>query len=104
VDVEKRDDVAFMERVAFDVSERAAKLRDRSDRDVPGNERVRDARQLAVMEVDVGPADLGEQHVEQRGAGIECRPGELDDADGLVRCRDCGGENARRSGHDLSRR
>jgi len=52
-----------------------------------------------MMEMDVGSADLGEQDVQQGRTGLERRTGELDDADRLVRRRDGGGKNGRRSRH-----
>jgi hypothetical protein len=53
------------------------------------------------VQVDVGAADLGEEHVQERGAGLERRPRELADADWLVRRRDRGGENGLWS-HDMN--
>ena len=47
-----------------------ARRLDDADRHVAGNDRERDV-ELAVMEVDVGAADLGVERAEQRGAGFE---------------------------------
>src|SRR5688572_29631705 len=49
VHIEERDDVTFTERRALDVRERSTELRDLADRDVAGNQRIRNARQLPVM-------------------------------------------------------
>ena len=65
MNVEKRDDVALLEWIALDVRDRTAKLLDHTDRHVAGNQRIGDARQLAMVQVNVCPANLGEQHVKQ---------------------------------------
>jgi hypothetical protein len=92
VNVEKRDRVALTERTTLHVRERPTELGDPADRHVTRNERIGDARELAVMEVDVGAADLGEQHVEQRGTALDHRARELAHAHRLVRRRDRRGE------------
>jgi hypothetical protein len=49
MDVEERDDVAFLERVAFDIRDGTAHLLDHANGDVTRNERIGHARQFAVM-------------------------------------------------------
>ena len=69
MDVEEGDDVAFLDRLAVDVLEISARLVDDADGDVAGDDRERDV-ELAVMEMDVGAADLGVESLEECGAGL----------------------------------
>jgi hypothetical protein len=63
------------------------------------DERVRNARQLAVMEVDVRATHLREQHVKESSPLLERWARERGNANRFVRRRDRGGEDGRRVGH-----
>ena len=86
VDVEKRDQVAFAERLAVDVDELAAVRCQHADRHVTGDHRKPHARHLAAPDVHVGAAYLGVRGGEQRRARRQRRRRKLHHPRIGVRC------------------
>ena len=84
VHVEEGDNVAHLERLAIHVGHREWQFADPADRYVAGDDREGDARQPAVMDVDVRPTDFRVENVEHRRAGLETRPGNLLQPDALA--------------------
>jgi hypothetical protein len=70
VDVEKGDDVAFFDRVAVDVTQLSARLLDHTDGDVARDNRERNV-EPAMVQVDVGSADLRVQRAKERRISFE---------------------------------
>jgi hypothetical protein len=64
---------------------------DCADGDVTGNERIGDAGEAAMVQMNVGATDLGVACPEERGTGLEVRGRRLAKLDRLVGCRDDGG-------------
>src|SRR4029079_4623385 len=83
VDVEEGDDVAFLDRRALDVGELASRRFNDADGDVAGDDREWDV-EAAVVEVDVGSADLRIERPEQRCPGFEVRSCNVPDFQGLA--------------------
>src|SRR6185503_310565 len=90
VDVEEGDDVAFLDRRALDVGELASRCFNDADGDVAGDDREWDV-EAAVVEVDVGSADLRIERPEQRCPGFEVRSCNVPDFQGLAGASHDGG-------------
>jgi len=73
VDVEECYDVAFLDSAAVDVRDRSANLCDSADADMTGNDRVGNARQLSVQQMNVGAAHFRIHRVQQGAAWLELR-------------------------------
>ncbi len=69
VDVVERDERPRRDRAPLDVGERSVRLEDPADTHVARDDRVGNAREPAVVEVDVGAADLARDGLEHRAAG-----------------------------------
>jgi hypothetical protein len=63
-DVVERDEAPDLERAAVDIGERPVRLQHPPHADVPGDDRVRHAREPAVVQVHVGAAHLRQHHLE----------------------------------------
>src|ERR1700688_2926456 len=74
--VEERDERAGSNHAPFDVQQGPSRFEHAAAIDVSRNDRVRDAGEAAVVEMHVGPADLGRHHLEDRAAGTSPRRGE----------------------------
>src|SRR5689334_21016736 len=59
VHIEERDEVTFPECVSVDVGHRAPDFREMSDGYVAGNDRIRNATQLAMVKMHVRSAHFG---------------------------------------------
>src|ERR1051326_1460578 len=58
MNVEKRDPIAFVKRVAISVEHRAANPAQTADRNMSGHQRVGNTNQSSLLQVDVGAADF----------------------------------------------
>ncbi len=72
-DVVERHERPVGDRPALDVADRAVRFRQAPADDVPGDDRVRDAGEASVMEVDVRPADLARDRLEHGASGSRTR-------------------------------
>ena len=90
VDVENGDNVAVTDALALAVAELATRCRHCADRHVSRDDRIGDV-ELAVVEMDVGAADLRIHGMEERRALLELRQRKLSQLDGSVRGGEDGG-------------
>src|SRR2546423_1097163 len=90
--VEKSYPVAFAERPAFDVEQFAPNLIQATNRNMSGNQRVRNAFEAALLQIDISAANLRELHIEQSRVRFELWSGKLAQLHRRVWCRDDSGK------------
>jgi hypothetical protein len=71
--IQKSDDLVLYDGVALHIQDLSVRLQHTPDGDMAGNEGVGDSRQLAVVEMNVGTADLATEGFENDGTRLEIR-------------------------------
>src|SRR5215213_1813583 len=92
MNIEKRDALAFVESLAFDVEQLAADLLQTSDRDVPGNKRIRHTCEPTLLQVNIRAANFRELDFKERGVWLEIRFDNFTNFEGFVWFGDDGDE------------
>jgi hypothetical protein len=77
MDVEEDEPSAVGNGTTVDAANGAAHFVGDTDRDMARDNRIRHAREAAVPKMDVGPADLRKQRLQQDRPGLERRLGKL---------------------------